>query len=110
MQSEAAEVAMKVTVGALLVVFALAASPAWAHQFEVHPYAGAFFPGKWVHTKNLHKEGIYGVRAGVFVTENVEVDGNFGYLNHFRFEGAPDLGTQGFLWDFNGRTTCRGRF
>ena len=88
--------------GGLLMVFALTAGPALAQQVEVHPYAGGFFPGTWADTTNINKEGIYGIRGGVYVTENVEVDGNFGYLNHFRFKDTPDPGTRGFLWDFNG--------
>ena len=72
-----------------------------AQRFEVHPYAGGFFPAKWADTARLETGGMYGARGGIFLTTQLEIEGNFGYIPHFRFEDA-DLNTRATLWDAGG--------
>jgi hypothetical protein len=62
------------------------ASPLAAQKYEVHPYAGGFFPGKFVTLFEGKKEGIYGIKGGVFLNRRVEVGGNFGYISDLTFE------------------------
>jgi len=38
------------------------------------------------------------VRAGIFLTEHIEVEGNFGYINHLEFEES-DPESRGYLWE-----------
>jgi hypothetical protein len=73
-----------------------------AQQIEINPYAGGFFPGTWAETAKFNKEGLYGAKGGVFLTRNAEVEGNFGYIHHFRFRETPDPGSRAILWDVNG--------
>ena len=51
-------------------------APAFAQKFEVSPYAGGFFPGKWANVSEFKNSGLLGVRGGVFLTNTVEVEGN----------------------------------
>jgi hypothetical protein len=94
--------------GSLLLAMALTAGSALAQQIEIHPYAGGFFPGKWADTANFKKEGIYGIRGGVYLIDFVELDANLGYINHFKFRDTPDFGTRAFIWDFNGSYSLNG--
>jgi hypothetical protein len=84
-------------------------------QIELHPNAGGFWPGKTdfgdarTHMRN---EGIYGLKAGAFLDPNIQLEGNFGYINHFEPRDIPiPLDTSfgvtpktiyGLLFDLNG--------
>jgi len=92
----------------LLLAITLTAGSAFAQQIEIHPYAGGFFPGKWADTADIKKEGLYGVRGGVYLIDFVQLEANFGYINHFRFKGTPDLGNRAFLYDFNASYSLNG--
>ena len=60
----------------------------------------------------MRDEGLYGLKAGVFLNDSVEVEGNFAYMNHFESRMAPttldqSFGIQprtvhGLLYDLNG--------
>lgn len=69
---------------------------------EINPYAGGFFPAEWGDSASFKNEGLYGVRGGYFLTKNLEVEGNLGYINHFEFEGAGHTKSRAWLWDANG--------
>jgi hypothetical protein len=81
------------------------------HQIEVNPYGGFFWPGKG---GNLHlrDEGVYGLRTLASVTDNFQVEGNFGYINHIegRFHpttldqsfGITPQTVHGLIYDING--------
>ena len=81
-------------------MFALPAA-GLAQKFETNPYAGGFFPGKWADVNEFKNRGLWGVKGGYFLTDNLEVEGNFGYINHFDLVGN-DTKTRGILWDANG--------
>lgn len=89
-----------------------------AQKFEFTPYAGGFFPGKWDRDNNgngdleLKNEGIYGLRASGYIKERWQIEGNFGYINHFEFKEF-DPESRAFLYDanfvYNFPTTTIGR-
>src|SRR5262245_12335135 len=93
-----------------LVLGVCAASLA-AQAVEIYPYAGAYWPSTTDFGK-IKSDGIYGVKAGTFLDSNLELEGSFGYINHFvngsqpfPFEpgfGAATAGVYGLLYDVNG--------
>ena len=89
--------------GSLVIVFAFSS---WlsAQTVEVNPYAGGLLAPSSVDigtsSFELKEQGIYGIRAGIFLTEHIEVEGNFGYINPFEFEESdPESRTLFFLGD-----------
>src|SRR5437588_8711224 len=64
-----------------------------AQSFELYPNAGGFFPSRvdnWGNNK-FKSEGIYGLKAGVFMSPNAELEGSFGYINHFEMTHSPNF-------------------
>ena len=63
-------------------------------------------------TAHLRDEGMYGLKAGAFVNDNIQVEGSFGYMSHFESRFAPTTLDQSFgilprtvyglLYDLNG--------
>jgi len=82
-----------------------------AQQVEIYPNAGAYWPSKTDFGK-INADGIYGLKAGMFMDHNVELEGSLGYLNHFENGslanplnpqfGIPTRGVYGLLYDVNG--------
>jgi hypothetical protein len=69
------------------------------HQVEIHPNAGFFWPRAvdFGDTKaHLRDEGMYGVKVGAFLNENIEVEGNLAYVNHFESRFSPTIADQSF--------------
>jgi hypothetical protein len=85
----------------VLVLSLLFTASAMAQAFEVTPYAGGFFPLKWAKTDRLEAQGMFGARVGGYTTENIEIDYNIAYANHFAFTGT-DRKVGAIVWDFNG--------
>jgi Outer membrane protein beta-barrel domain len=88
----------------ILLVFAflvlgLGVQPALAQKFEIHPYGGGFFPGHWRDNFQLKREGIYGVKAGAFIADRWELEGNLGYINHFYFTDSTAPKSRAFIWE-----------
>jgi hypothetical protein len=81
------------------------------HQVEISPNAGFFWPRSADGT-HLRDEGSYGLRADAYVTDKIQVEGSFGYINHFESRFAPTVLDQSFgispqtvhglLYDING--------
>ena len=81
------------------------------HQIEINPNGGFFWPG---HAGNLHlrDEGMYGLKALASLTDNIQVEGNFAYINHIESRFAPTMLDQSFgirpqtvhglIYDING--------
>lgn len=88
-------------IGLATIAVALLSTAAFAQKVEIHPYAGGFFPAEWADSASFKNEGLYGVRGGVFLTNNIEVEGNLGYINHFEFESTATK-SRAWLWDANG--------
>src|SRR6266849_8617246 len=87
-----------------------------AQSVELYPNAGGLWPSRvdaWGDNK-VRSSGIYGLKGGVFLSQNAELEGSFGYMNHFGMANAPTpdnmnpMGTfgqpsaRGFLYDVNG--------
>lgn len=68
---------------ALAVSIAALPSVVYAQKYELHPYAGGFFPGPNATLGDFSSEGIYGVKSSVFVTGRLLAGGHVGYINHF---------------------------
>lgn len=82
-----------------------------AQQVEIYPNAGAFWPSKTDYGK-LKSDGIYGLKAGMFLDQNTQLEGSFGYINHFEMGnlpnplnpdfGIPTHSVYSILYDVNG--------
>jgi hypothetical protein len=92
----------------LICVFSVSLS---AQRVELYPNAGGFFP-TWIDDNKIKSDGIYGLKAGIFVGENAEIEGGVGYLNHFEMKNPPNSfnprfgirepSVYGLLFDLNG--------
>ena len=94
----------KTTVSLLMwtvILFALPNQLA-AQKFELNPYAGGVLTPSSVDSGSssfdFKEEGIYGIRGTYFLTKHIEIEGNFGYINHFEFEES-DPESRGYLWE-----------
>jgi len=86
--------------GLAILILGAGTQSAFAQRFEVHPYAGGFFPGDWRDDFEMKEEGIYGLKGGMFISDRLELEGNFGYINHFEFEDT-DTRSRGLVWEFS---------
>jgi len=95
----------------IALVLGVFAATLAAQQVEVYPNAGAYWPSKTDFGK-IKSDGIYGLKAGMFLDQNVQLEGSFGYLNHFENGslanplnpafGIPTRSVYGLLYDVNG--------
>ena len=77
---------------ALIVMFAGAfASSLWAQKAEVYGYGGFFWPNKTT-VGQLRSDGVYGIKVGGYATQHAQIEGNFGYFNHFDLDRDPNPG------------------
>ena len=75
---------------ALILLFAGGfATSLWAQKAEIYGYGGMYWPNK-TPVGQLRNEGIYGAKFGGFLTQHVELEGNFGYMNHFDLDRNPN--------------------
>jgi hypothetical protein len=86
--------------GLAILILGAGTQSAFAQRFEVHPYAGGFFPGDWREDFEMKEDGIYGLKGGMFISDRLELEGNFGYINHFEFEDT-DVRSRGLVWEFS---------
>jgi Outer membrane protein beta-barrel domain len=96
----------------IALVLGLSAASLAAQSVEIYPYAGAYWPNNSDELGKIKADGIYGVKAGTFLDQNVELEGSFGYINNFNngsqpnpfgafsFFGQPR--SYGLLYDVNG--------
>jgi len=83
---------------ALSVVALVVTSPSlWAQKAELNPYGGYFWAGS-SSVGPLKNNGIYGARVGFYVDPSFELEGNFGYINHFEVKSI-DPKSRGILWE-----------
>lgn len=71
-----------------------------AQKWEIYPYAGGFFPHS-ADFGQIKNEGLYGVKGGVNLFPSFELEGSFGYINHFRAESI-DTPSRAALWEADG--------
>ena len=90
---------MKVFVLSMLAI--LVTSPSLlAQKGEVQFYGGRYWPGS-SSVGEIKDGGIYGARVGFYVDPSFEIEGNFGYMNHFEVKGT-DPKTRGLLFELAG--------
>ncbi len=83
-----------------LLVLAGVAPSVYGQKWELHPYAGQFNP-RQSDFGEFKNEGIYGLKGSANLTPGFELEGNFGYINHFELEGT-DPQSRGLLWEAAG--------
>jgi hypothetical protein len=100
----------------IIFVAGMFAATLCAQTAELSPYAGGIWPSRMDTFGNnkIKAQGIYGLKGGVFITPNAEIEGNVGYLNHFEPRNSPNpmdfnatggIGQpsiMGFIYDING--------
>jgi hypothetical protein len=64
------------------------ASSLWAQKAELYGYGGFFWPNK-TPVGQLGSDGIYGIKLGGYMTPHAQLEGNFGYINHFDLDRDP---------------------
>lgn len=85
-----------------------------AQGVEIAPYAGGFWSDELGRvpfedvfdddeevtdrSRQLKREGIYGVQAGGYLTERFLLQANLGYINHFELRDT-DPESRGILWE-----------
>jgi hypothetical protein len=69
-----------------------------AQKYEIDPYAGGFFPGKFVSVINVKNEGIYGLKGGVFLNRRLQIGGNAGYISDLSFKDTLTR-KRAYIWD-----------
>jgi hypothetical protein len=82
-----------------------------AQKGELYPNAGFYWPQHNIAGNGFSANAIWGVKGGYFVNANSEIEGSFGYLNHFQLRQPPNpfnpiFGitqptTRGYLYDVN---------
>jgi hypothetical protein len=95
----------------IALVLGVFAATLAAQAVEIYPNAGFYWPTTNDFGK-IKADGIYGVKAGTWLDQNVELEGSIAYINHFqngsqplRFSpgiGVPTPGVYGLLYDVNG--------
>src|SRR5262245_1943277 len=83
-----------------VMVFVLGAPALLAQKYEANAYGGFYWPN---HTNvgRLKDSTIWGGRGGVFLDPNFELEGQFGYLNHFEVAGTSPK-NRGLLFELAG--------
>ena len=82
-----------------------------AQRVELYPNAGFIWPRHMDNGQNFRDQAIWGVKGGVFIGQNMQVEGSFEYLNHFQLREPPNPfnpvfgivppAVRGFLYDAN---------
>jgi hypothetical protein len=86
------------TAAYIIVPFAVVAGTYFIghqHKLEIDPGAGFVWPGS-TGDMHLRDEGIYSLKALASLTDNIQIEGNFGYINHLESRFAPNLLDQSF--------------
>src|SRR5262245_37392717 len=83
---------------ACLVFLTGFAATAQAQRYEIAPYAGGYFPGKFAGVLELSNDGIYGVKGGIYLTRAIEAEGHFEYINNLAFDGTLTE-KRGYIWE-----------
>jgi len=101
MQSSAKRV---ILLAALAVGICVA--PVFAREYEIHPYAGGLFMNNYSSplgssTLHFNNPGIFGLKGGAFVTDQLMIEGNGGWLNQFNF-GGYNYNTTAVLYEVDG--------
>jgi hypothetical protein len=95
----------------ILVVLTVSTATLSAQRAEIYPNAGFIWPRHMDNGQNFRDQAIWGVKGGVFLGQNTQVEGSFEYLNHFQLRQPPNSlnavfgvaqpAVRGFLYDAN---------
>jgi len=95
-------------VALLLLVFAASLS---AQRVEIYPNAGYMWADTMNNGQRFKSDAVVGMKTGVFVGPHGQIEGSFGYLNHFELRQPPNpfnpaFGVvqptvHGFMYDLN---------
>jgi hypothetical protein len=88
----------RICITLFVLMLGLSVQAVYAQKFEVHPYAGGFFPGDWRNEFKMKNEGVYGVKAGGLLTDTVALEGHLGWMPHMEFKGT-DPRVRGMIWE-----------
>jgi hypothetical protein len=80
----------------MLCVGTVFAATLSAQRAEIYPNAGFFWPDTMNNGQQFKSDGIYGMKGGVFLDQNVQLEGSFGYINHFELRQPPNSFNPGF--------------
>jgi hypothetical protein len=83
------------------LVLIIGAPALLAQKYELNGYGGSYWAGSTNVGALKSGQAIFGGRAGIFLDPNFELEGNFGYLNHFEVKGI-DPRSRGFLYELAG--------
>jgi hypothetical protein len=86
----------------LVAVLALGVcgAPAFAQKYELHPYAGGQWMGKY-DVLDFKNPAIFGLKGGAFLSDNFMLEGNGGYINQFNFRNYT-YRSHAFLYEVAG--------
>ncbi len=73
-------------------------APIFAQEYEINPYAGGLSMGSFNSNLNFKNPAIFGLKGGAYVTDNLMIEGNAGWLNQINF-GGYDYRTSGILYE-----------
>jgi hypothetical protein len=76
--------------GLLIAVILCTFAATLSAQGEANIYAGGIWPDNTTDIGDFVNTNIWGGRIGGFVTENFEIEGNFGFVNHFTLKNNPN--------------------
>ena len=82
-----------------------------AQRVDIYPYAGYIWPRHMDNGQNFRDAAIWGVKGGVLLNANAQVEGSFQYNNHFQLRHPPNPfdpafgvvqpAVRGFFYDAN---------
>lgn len=78
--------------GVMVFLVGVCGASLFAQKFELYPNAGAIFPTRMddLNNNKFKSDGVYGLKGGVFIGENAQIEGSVGYLNHFELKNPPN--------------------
>jgi hypothetical protein len=87
---------LKLLFASLAAMAVIAPASLMAQVAEINPYVGWYWPST-SSAGHLKDSDTFGIRAGYFLDANTEIEGTFGYMNHFQIKDT-DVRTRGLLW------------
>ena len=89
---------MKLRWSAVLLLVLSLSPAALAQKYEIDPYGGGFFPGKFAGLIAVSNSPIYGIKGGVFLSRRIEAEGQFGYINNLNFKDTLTR-KRAYVWE-----------
>src|SRR5262245_40332765 len=82
----------KIAVRSALILFVLTVltGSLFAQRVELYPNVGFVWPDTMNNGQSFKTDAIYGLKGGVFLNQNAQVEGSFGYMNHFEIRQQPN--------------------